>query len=253
MSQIEIFGSYTKDDAAKARAEEATAGWLKLKPGTNVVRIMPPLVGMLEPWVTAYQHFIKIPGAKQVIFNCPRRCENARCPACEKGDRLKATGNKADEIAAKEFWPSQRNFGFAIDRDAMDLGIQIFGFGATIKARLRHFREKLGKDFTDLANGFDIVIEKVGEGMKTEYQADLGEQGPAMADMSKLAALASDLPDLKSFAKVLSYDQIIEKFASSAGAAAGNPAIAQGQQPRAVRSASVQDDMSDVDNTSDPY
>ena len=247
MSQLQIFGSYSKEDAAKARADESTAGWLKLKQGTNVVRIMPPLVGMLEPWVTIYQHFIKPPGGgNAVVFNCPRRMENQRCPACEKGDRLKATGNPVDEKAAKDFWASQRNIAFAINRDDMESGIQIFGFGATIKNRLRHFREKLGKDFTDLNNGFDIVIERMGEGMKTEYQADLGEQCSAMADMSKLAAMAGELPDLKSFAKVLPFDTIIEKFAASGGQQQ------HGQARLPPRGSSVQDSINDVDN-GDPY
>ena len=26
--------------------------------------MLPPLVGMVEPWITIYQHFIKVPGGK---------------------------------------------------------------------------------------------------------------------------------------------------------------------------------------------
>jgi hypothetical protein len=247
MSQLEQFGSYTKEAATKARASESTAGWMKMKQGTNIVRILPPLKGMTEPWVTIYQHFIKVPGAKQVVFNCPRRMENKRCPACEKGDRLKATGNPADEKAARDFWASQRMISFAIDRDEMDKGIQLFPFGATIKGRLRHFREKLGKDFTDLNDGFDIVIERMGQGLSTEYQTDLGEQCPVVGDMSQLESWAADLPDLQSFAKVLSYDAIVEKFAtagSSVGGSAPRPALSTG---------SVQDSENEVDDGSDPY
>lgn len=248
MSQLEQFGSYTKEAASKARAEESTAGWMKLKQGTNIVRILPPVKGNPEPWVTIYQHFIKIPGAKQVVFNCPRRMENKRCPACEKGDRLKATGNPADEKAARDFWASQRLIAFAIDRDEMDKGIQLFPFGATIKNRLRHFREKLGKDFTDLNNGFDIVIERMGQGLSTEYQTDLGEQCPVVGDMSKLEAWAQELPDLNSFAKVLDYQTIVEKFATAGGVAGGSQ-----QSLPSSSSGSVQDDENEVDDGGDPY
>ena len=148
MSQLEQFGTYTQEAASKARSEEATAGWLKMAGGTNVVRILPPKAGMREPWISIHQHFIKTPGGGQIVFNCPRRMSNERCPACEKADRLKAAGDAASEKEAKDYNPSQRNICFAVDRDNPDNGVQMFPFGATIKKRLRHFREKLKKDFT---------------------------------------------------------------------------------------------------------
>lgn len=250
MSLLEQFGKYTPEAAAKGRQEEATTGWLKLKPGTNVIRILPPLAGMMEPWVTIYQHFIKVPGGKQVVFNCPRRMENKPCPACDKADRLKATGNPVDEKAARDYFASQRNIAFAIDRDNEDQGIQLWPFGATIKKRLRHFTEKLKKDFTDLDQGFDVVIEKMGTGMDTEYQCDLSAQSPIVSDMAVLEKWVAELPNLKDFSKVLPYDTIIEKFAT----AGGNNVGAQSRALSASKSsASVQDDETEVDDGSDPY
>jgi len=248
MSQLQKFTSYTKEAAAKARGEESGAGWLKLKPGTNIVRLLPPMVGMPEPWVTIFQHFIKAPGNTQVVFNCPRRMENLRCPACEKADKLKATGNPADEKLSKEFWASQRNIAFAIDRDEMDKGVQMFAFGSTIKTRLRHFREKLGKDYTDFENGYDIVIERIGQGISTEYQTDLGEQGPITHDMKKLEGWVADLPDLKSFAKVLDYDTIVEKFA----AVSGTPTVTE-KRPALRGSQAVHDADKVADEDDDAY
>jgi len=248
MSQLEKFGSYSKEDAAKGRQEDSTTGWLKLKPGTNIIRMMPPLVGMTEPWVTIYQHFVKVPGGKQVVFNCPRRTENKRCPACEKADRLKATGNPADEEAARQYYAGARNISFAINREDQDSGIQLMPFGTTVKKRLRHFREKLGKDFTNLENGFDLVIERMGEGLKTEYQCDLGEQGPVLGDMDKFAGWVEELPELSSFTKVLPYDTILEKFAT-----AGGGGVPSNRQLSGGSSSSVQDDENDIDSGSDPY
>jgi len=250
MSQLEKFTTYTPEAARKARSEEQGAGWLKLKPGTNIVRLLPPMVGMDEPWITIHQHFIKAPGGSQIVFNCPRRMENKRCPACEKADKLKASGNPADEKLSKEFWAAQRNIAFAIDRDEMDKGVQMFAFGATIKTRLRHFREKLNKNYTDFRNGFDIVIERVGQGLSTEYQADLGEQCPITQDMKKLEEWVADLPDLKSFAKVLDYDAIVEKFAAVSGAAA--PPSVTTKRP-SLRAASTTVEDADDDAGDDPY
>ena len=54
MSQLSKFGSYTKESAAKARSAESSADWLKLKPGVNIVRILPPVEGNPEPWSSTY-------------------------------------------------------------------------------------------------------------------------------------------------------------------------------------------------------
>lgn len=246
MSQLQKFGTYTADAAAKARKEESSSSWLKLSPGTNIIRLLPPLVGMIEPWVTIYQHFIKLPGeGNRLVFNCPRRMNNERCPSCEKGDRLRATGRPADEKAAREWFPSQRNIAFAIDREDPEKGIQILGFGATIKNRLRHFREKLKKDITSFDKGFDIVIERMGQGLNTEYQVDLGEQCPILDNMTQLEEWAADLPDLQDFAKVLPYETIIEKFAAANG-------VEPPAGPKQV-GGTVQDDDNELDDSETPY
>lgn len=254
MSQLERFAKYTKESAAKARVEDNNAGWLKLNPGTNVIRLLPPLVGMAEPWVSFVQHFIKGAGDSKIVFNCPRKMGNGRCPACEKVDRLKATGNPADEKIAKGFYASNRNVGFALSRDTPDLGVQIFGFGSTVKKRLRHFREKLNIDFTDLMSGRDLVIEKMGDGMDIEYQVDLGEAGPVFHDMKKFEAMLDALPDLNDFTKVLSYDTILEKFAGITGGGAppsNTRAIAAPATSRRSASTNVQDDDGDDTGSGD--
>lgn len=253
MSQLSKFSTYTKDAAAKARAEEATTGWFKFKPGTNVVRFLPPLVGMDEPWVTVAQHFLKLPGNVSINFNCPRKMANSRCPSCEKADRLKATGNPVDEKVAKDFWPNFRNIAFVLDRDNMKGGIQLCSFGNTIKKRLRHFREKLNKDYTHLETGNDIVIERVGTDVNTEYQTDLGEMCPVTNDMAQLEAWAADLPDLQDFTKVLDYETILQKCSATTVGSAGAGVAVQSRQAKAAIAGSVQDDLHEVDGTGDPY
>jgi len=69
--------------------------------------------------------------------------------------------------------------------------------------------------------------------------------------MSKLEAWASELPDLNSFAKVLDYQTIVEKFASAGGVTAGS----QQSLPSGSGGSggSVQDDENEIDDGSDPY
>lgn len=240
MTQLSKFGSFTKEAARTEAAQGESQAWLKLNPGTSIVRMLPPLAGKSSPWVTIYQHFIKVPGAKSVVFNCPRRMSNGRCPACEKADRLRATGNPTDEKAAREFTPSMRNIGFALDRENPEKGIQMFAFGAMIKKRLIHFREKLDKDFTHPFEGFDLVIDRTGQGLDTEYQVDLGSQGPITNNETQLDAWVSALPDLDTFAKVLSYDDIVAKFSAGGGAPA--PVVEQRPSAQAIDTTAVSDD-----------
>ncbi len=152
-------------------------------------------------------------------------------------DAMRA-GDAASEKMAKEFWSSQRNIAFAVNRDDPEAGVQMFPFGTTIKKRLRHFVLKLGKNYTDFKEGFDIVIERTGQGLDTEYQSDLGEQCAITDSKKQLEQWVSELPDLHSFAKVLSYDEIMQKFS----AVSGQPSPAR----KAVASATIDADLSET-------
>ena len=146
--------------------------------------------------------------------------------------------SSTDERASKEFNPSMRNIGFAIDRENPEKGIQMFAFGAMIKKRLIHFREKLDKDFTHPAEGFDLVIDRTGQGLDTEHQTDLGSQGPITNNDAQLDQWLEGLPDLDTFAKVLTYDEIVAKFSASGAA----PQVEQRPQPQAIDTTAVSDD-----------
>lgn len=249
MSQIsKKFTSYTKEAATRGRKDEATTTWLKINPGTNIYRFLPPLVGFDEPWVTFHQHFLKLDGQeKPLVVNCPRRMNNDRCPICEYGDKLKATGRPSDEQKAKQFWASARNAAFVIDRDDPEKGIQILGFGVTIKDRLRYFREKRNKDITHLVDGYDVIVERTGTGFDTKYQVDLGDPGPTIEDLSKLDEMAEGLMDLNDLAVVLPYEVIRERFMSAMGMGAPAPAA------RSIASG-VQDGVLEPDvGSDDPY
>lgn len=218
MSQI--FTEYTEDAATKGRQSESKTEWLKTEQGENFFRIMPPLQGMSEPWVTVFQHFHKLPNGKIFVFNCPQRMLNKPCPTCMKKSKLEGATDAASIKEMENCKVSSRNIAFAIDRDNPEAGIRAFGFGATIKDRLRYFRDKLKKDFTNLQTGFDVVIDKTGEGLGTKYQVDTGAQGPVVesGSMKAFNRWAEDLPDLRDFQKVLEFDEIVNKASHLLGA-----------------------------------
>lgn len=245
MSQI--FTDYTADAATKGRQSESKTEWLKPELGENLFRILPPLKGMAEPWVTVHQHFHKTNG-KIFVFNCPTRMANQRCPTCEQKTRLEKAGDTASLKKAEECKVSTRNFAFAIDRENPDAGIRVFGFGATIKERFRNFRDKQKKDFTDLKEGFDVLIDKSGEGLNTKYQVDTASQCPVVEEGSMKAfnKWAGELPSLTDFMKVMEFDDIVNKAALVLG-------VTPPQQANQLAAAAetVEDDIGDVDSDED--
>jgi len=197
-------------DLAKSQAEGA-GDYLKLPLGTSVLRFLPPASGRSSPFVSVKQHFIEIPGGGQqkgVGFVCPRAHGGERCPACEKADRLKATGNKADYEAAKKLYPKTRHFANVIDRSDPDRGVVIFPFGKTIYEPLLALRKTEGNFVDPGPKGFDIKITKSGSGLDTEYMVTPARESSALGCDEWL----DELRDLEAEARVLSYAEILEKL-----------------------------------------
>lgn len=181
---------------------------MKLEVGRNVVRFLPPPVGRSSPFATVYQHFLNIPGIPDaVVFNCPRLMAKRTCPACAKGDKLRASGNAKDADAARDFWASRRVFAVVIDRNDEESGPKILAFGKQIHEALVAIRrdEDAGGDFTDPERGFDIVIERQGTGKNdTRYTVRPARKSSSIGKMEGIDMQ----PDLRHLAKVPTMDEI---------------------------------------------
>jgi hypothetical protein len=250
MSNIKAFGTFTQDSAKKTREQMGSGqDWIKFEKNVpKVLRFLPPMVGEDLPWVIVHQHFIKVPGSKNVVFNCPRKMENRRCPACEKRDKLLSTGNPADEKLASDFRPSFRAFARAIDRENPEAGVQPVGFGKTVMNRLNSFREgnKLnpnGIDFTDPENGYDLVIEYLGKDPWYEVQIAQVPSPLAKTDegLSTIVEQAQGIA-LAGYGKILTWDKIVEKFSDQ-------PQVQNAKAGQAALGTS----MVDVDDSDDAF
>ena len=207
-SNVKNYGAWSaeaaEEDLAKSKADSA-GDYLNLKLGRNRIRILPPAAGRSSPFQAVKQHYVEIPGGakKGVAFVCPKVHGGDRCPACERAERLKTSGNAADYEAAKKYFPRNRYFANVIDRGDVERGVVKLPFGKTVYEELLALRNNtdVGGDFTNPGpDGFDVIIEKSGEGLKTEYKvfparenSDLGcdEWLDALHD---LAAEAAPLP-----------------------------------------------------------
>lgn len=252
MSNLQKFGAYTLEAAVEekdALDQEGGGEFMKLGVGKNVVRILPPLRGKSSPFRVTYQHYIDTSDGKWV-FTCPRLEAGKRCPVCDAAARLKASGNPTDRDQAWDMFPRRRVFCSVINRAEPEKGVLVLAFGKTIHEELVKLRqdEDTGGDFTHPTEGIDVVIEREGTGKNdTRYSVNLARRSsPVSKDPTQLAAWADAMPDLDSYARLPSDDELEERMAKAFGpdgpAAAEPPPARRGraQQRAGGRQAQAQ-------------
>jgi hypothetical protein len=245
MANIQKYATFSLEDAESEEQELSKLGqgadFLKLKEGKNQLRFLPAKVGD-KPFVRVQQHFIEPPGGKGFSFACPRIHAKKACPVCDRVDKLYATGNPRDEEEAKKLKPSLRVFANVIDRSDPERGVVVFGFGKTIYEQLIALRkdDSAGGDYMDPGpEGFDIVIERTGQGMKTEYKVWPARRTSPLGNDDWLEQMHS----LARYAKVMTTEEIAAALGGQRESSRGAPREAK--QPRG-RSAA--DDTMDTDD-----
>lgn len=221
---VKKYGSWSADDAREELGESQSSGggadFLKLKTGKNVLRFLPPREGEKSPFVVVHQHYIEVPGGqKAASFTCPRMHKQGACPACARAQELRDTGNPADYERAGKLLPRRRVFANVIDRSDPERGPVILPMGKTIHEQLLALRdnEEAGGDFTDpTETGFDITIEKSGEGLKTEYKVFPARNNKALGNDEWL----DQMHDLNRLSRVEDLAAIKAKMGDDGGSAA---------------------------------
>ena len=254
-SNVGDFEEWAPDDAVGQAEETAKQGegggtW-KPKPGSNRIRILPTKRGLHPaPLVVTFGHYVEIPGKENGVgFVCPRKMKTGACPACTTVDELRATGNPADFKRAGAYLVKQRVYCNIIDRADEDRGVQVYAFGKTVYEPLMAYRSTNPRDdmpFDSVKNGYDVIVTKTGEKMKTEYGVRLVKSpSPLSDDPAKIAEWSESLRDLRPFAFVMSADQIRAKLS---GDEDEDDRPHRGRPALNARGSSVVDHMSDVDD-----
>lgn len=212
MSNLAKYGAWGADKAKEEKkaletGDSSLPPIVKLQSGKNTLRFLPPAAGQNTPFVKTFQHFIR-DGERFVSFNCPKRMNKGKCPACEVGNKFYKSRSKADKDRAKQFWPKQRIWANVIDMNDPEEGVQAFPFGKMIYEDLLTIREDIG-DFTHPEDGFNVLINRAGSGIKTKYtvQPDRGDS-PLEGD-----EWLEELHDLDAFfGQVPSFDEASGKL-----------------------------------------
>ena len=223
---------FTPERAKATRASISGASqYIKFeKNSTNLIRILPPLIIKHEDgteteeddWsVTVWKHFIKNyrGTGKPLVFTCPAKMGGGRCPACEERERLLKSPSAADrELADEEYKPSAKAVCRAVDRQNEAAGPQMCELSPSVVKELCGLTSntiKYGKDFTDLFEGDDIVIERTDAG-RTTYATSIAivDVRPQLAETEEQMEQwldAAERLDLVKAAEVMTFEQLVDK------------------------------------------
>jgi hypothetical protein len=242
---VALYEEWTPDDAvdaAEAVAKQSEAGnYFKLRPGDNVLRILPTRKGLHPtPIMVTWNHDVRDGSSndsKGVGFLCARKHKAGwSCPACQKLDELRATGNPADYKAAAMCLPKIRAFANVIDRSDEEAGPQTFAFGKMIYEGLMAYRSRdrnLDIPFTNIDDsGCDVIVKKTGEKKDTEYHVRTAPRCSALTpDEGQAIAWLQAMRDLTQETMVLSEEEVLAKLdelssgGRDGGGRGGRPAL----------------------------
>lgn len=191
---------------AAEEAERRKAKYWKIKPGRNVVRFAPPWEGSDEFYKAFGQHYNLGPDGKQPPVYCPEQTVGKSCPICE-GIRMMYRGaDEETQKLLKKMSSTPRFYVNLIDRKDEEKGVQVGEIPRTLMEDIwkKMVDDEIGiGDVTDPENGYDLIIDRTGEGIGTKYTVEVARK-PSKLDKKYLA----DIVDLEKFVKIESYENL---------------------------------------------
>lgn len=203
------FGEYTPEAADEEQKQVGgPSTFVKLEQGKNRLRVLPPVPGQSSPFKIVKQHSVEIPTEQYPIRF---ECLGVGCPACLEEQRLSRTGNPRDRKRSDSLRPKPRVFAHAIQRGREEEGVLVWEFGKSIHQQLTKILkdQDAGGNFTHPYDGFDVIVDREGTGMDTEYTVLPARQATPLHEDEELAAeWCETRPDLDKFARLMSIDEV---------------------------------------------
>ena len=243
-----------RDRDKKQQAEQSEGGVSTyfLKKGTATVRILPPYNERGVWFRETQEHTIQIAPKKWQSFTCPRP-SGKQCPFCDQGTALYEEGSEEAVAKAKDFRPrTQFLFNALILSDNRgnnaSKGVQVLKAGVMVKRQLLELDTNVQAgwgDMTNLETGFNVNIERTGEGLETKYSV-LPFGGGRSNILENLATQGIDansltLHDLDALFPPRSYEElsgVMEGQATAPGFPAQTVKVSE-EQPVPVTSAAA--------------
>lgn len=235
---------FNKQAADKAAAALKKTNYLKLATGRHIIRILPARKGAASPFAEVYQHFVKPPGGKPFSINCPQKSCGRYCPVCAKVEELRNSEIEADKSLAKDMSAKLTVFCNAIRRKPEgdeEIGVlrlprtvyeEVLALGKhpDVLAEYEDFKKEWAESgFVDMTHptlGFDIRIDKSGQGMTTKYKVEVVGRShgtPALTEKARLVETLKSMASLDDMAKLMSESEIVAALVGPQETAAALP------------------------------
>jgi len=188
-----------------------------LKKGKTVLRILGPYSAKGVWFHEILEHPLEV-GGKWAYPLCPRPMGSV-CPICDHGEQLSMGGGEEAVAAGTPFQPKVKYlFNVVILSDPKGLsakdGVQVLKAGVKVKRQLLDLdTDVVGGwgDMTNLENGFDVTIERTGEGLMTDYPTKGFPQRSSITENLKSQGVQPDsleVFDLETFCKPADEEQL---------------------------------------------
>ena len=176
--------------------------YMELEQGDNVVRILPAHPNM-DTFFTEVFYHRKEQGKKSYQVICLNNGDSraGECPVCEALEELRTSRDKGDKALFGKQRPKQRFFMNVIDR--ADGEVKILATGITVMKKILQYatdEDEYG-DILDLQDGTDLIINRQGDGLDTEYDVKARRKtSPAFEDKKTLKkTIGTSADDTKLF------------------------------------------------------
>lgn len=179
----------------------------------NILRILPPTWEDADHYgYDVYVHFGI--GGENSAYLCPKKMKNDRCPICEELGR--AQKEKMPEEYIKSLEATKRVLMYVIDRKNEEEGPLLWSAAWTldkdIAKRSKDKRTGKYREIDNIDDGYDVIIDREGAGLKTKYSVEIDSQpSPLGDDSDEWLNFITDnpIPDILTY---FDYDHIKETF-----------------------------------------
>jgi hypothetical protein len=179
-------------EQSKRGGDGDKANYIEFPQGDTRVRILPGHPHMDAFFVEVYYH-TKQGRKDQTKVRCLNNgdIDGDACPVCEEVKAYYGSKDKDDKKLWQEQRPKNRFFMNAIDRSDATPEVKILACGTMVMTQLLGFvTDPDYGDVTDPETGLDIIINRTGEKLDTEYTVKPRRKStPILGDEDEVAAI----------------------------------------------------------------
>jgi hypothetical protein len=196
----------------KLEETKQESGFWKPETGKNVIRILPEVGNMEFFFVESGRHYMD-----KKSYECANLNSGGaeRCPLCDVNQLMYEAG----EIPEAKKWRASKSYLMnVIVRGSESEGPKIYAAGQIVFGQIASLigDPDIG-DVSDIEEGFDIILDRTGEGMETRYTSRPSRNPSPLGSAEEVEKWLKEAKDLQAYVdeRIPEY----EEMATQSGAA----------------------------------